>query len=356
MTMNCFREPPLSPLIKNLAVWMSCALVFVFVTGCHPDEPTPSNRSALRTIQVRAFKVERETIPLEQELMGTVQSKTTARIEAQIRARIIDHHAIPGKEVQAGDLLFVLEDREIQASLDQAQATRDQAYQDFQRYSHLLEQKAVTPAQFDEIKKRFEVAEAAQAQAEIQLSYVHVNAPFDGVVRRRLADVGDLAAPGKVLLELEDPVRLHFQTHVPESLIHAIHPGEVYPVRIGPDEILLHGEISEIEPSADPNSRTFAVKLDLPQSRPALRAGTFGRITLREGTRPALLVPQTALVERGQLEMIFVTQDGKARMRLVKSGQKKGDSVELLSGVQDGETVIVENTDLLRDGQPVEVQ
>jgi RND family efflux transporter MFP subunit len=113
--------------------------------------------------------------------------------------------------------------------------------------------------------------------------------------------------------------------------------------------------VGEIAPAADPGSRTFLVKLDLP-SQPGLRAGQFGRVAMPVGETSALRVPASAVVQRGQMELIFVVNDNQARLRLVKTGKRLGDEVELVSGVEAGEKIVAEGAVGLMDGQPVEAK
>jgi multidrug efflux pump subunit AcrA (membrane-fusion protein) len=117
----------------------------------------------------------------------------------------------------------------------------------------------------------------------------------------------------------------------------------------------LEGVVSEIAPAADPGSRTFLVKLDLP-STPSLRAGQFGRVAIPVGGTSALLTPASAVVVRGQMELVFVVSEGHARLRIVKTGRRIGDDVELVSGVDAGESLVVDNPSRLVDGQPLRLR
>jgi hypothetical protein len=108
-------------------------------------------------------------------------------------------------------------------------------------------------------------------------------------------------------------------------------------------------------PSADPVSRTVLVKLDLP-SVPELRSGVFGRLTVHTGEKRAVIVPTAAVVRRGQMELVFVVQDHKARLRIVRTGAEPDGTSQVLSGLEDGELVVVADPGLLVDGQPLEVR
>ena len=185
------------------------------------------------------------------------------------------------------------------------------------------------------------------------LGYAKITAPFDGVVTRKLADVGDLATPGKPLIETGRPaVRLQFEAAVPEAIIGKITLGAKLPVRVLSQE--REAVVSEIAPSADPGSRTFLVKLDLP-SAPDLRAGQFGRVEIPVSETNVLRAPASAVIQRGQMELVFVVIDNHAQLRLVKTGRRFGNEIELLSGVSAGEKVVTDGAASLVDGQAVKI-
>ena len=144
---------------------------------------------------------------------------------------------------------------------------------------------------------RERVAKAAVIEAETTLGYAKITAPFDGVITRKLADVGDLATPGKPLLEMEDTKSLRLEADVPEAIIEHLELGAKFNVRIASQPNELEGVVSEIAPAGDPNSRTFVVKLDLPPSA-GLRAGQFGRVAIPVSETAALRVPASAVIER----------------------------------------------------------
>jgi RND family efflux transporter MFP subunit len=325
------------------------------VAGCTRHEPSKSAAAPLPTATVRVQTVEARKHISTEETVGTVRARLQARLEAKVPGRILEMLAAPGQSVKAGELLVRLDAQEIRARLDQALAMQQQAASDLKRYTALLERAAATQAEFDAVQARARVAEAAVKEAQTMLGYCEVVAPFDGVVTRKLADVGDLAAPGKPLLDLEDATRLRLETDVPEAVIEAVKPGATMPVRVSGVAGELRGTVSEIAPAADPNSRTFRVKLDLP-SAAGLRAGQFGRVAVPVAETTALRVPAAAVVQRGQLQMVFVVENKHAVLRLVKPGKRIGDEIEIASGLAPGESVVTENAAALVDGQPVELK
>ena len=315
----------------------------------------PPVRENLPSVAVRVQTVENKPRVATEDVVGTVRAKLHSVIEAKISGRIEQMLVVPGQNVKTGELLVQLDAREVQAQLDQALALRQQAESDLKRATDLYQQKILAQSEYDNAQSKFRVADAAATEAETLLGYTKVVAPFDGVITRKYADVGDLASPGKPLLEMEDARDLRLEADVPEAVIGHLALGDKLGVRVSGVTNELEGTISEIAPSADPNSRTFLVKLDLP-SAPGLRAGQFGRAAMPVGETSALRVSASAVVQRGQMELVFVVVNNHAQLRIVKTGKRIGDEVELVSGVDADERVVVDDAAGLMDGQPVTVK
>lgn len=322
------------------------------LVACGKHDKTPAPSASLPNITVKVEAAKRSTQVAVEEVVGTVRSKQRAMVEAKVSGRVVEHSATPGALVKSGDVLARLDVQEINARLDQAKAVLDQAKRDFDRQKQLIASNATTRQEYDAAEARVKVATAGLTEAETMLGYAKVTAPFDGVVTRKLADVGDLAMPGKPLLEIEAPTSLRFEADLPEAILDRVKLGEKMPVRLAK---VIEGTVSEISPVADPVSRTFLVKLDLPAME-GLRTGQFGRVSVPVAETKLLLVPQSAVLKRGQMEIVFVAKDGKAALRLVKTGKVLDGRVEVLSGIEEGEQVIVSDIARLADGQPVTVQ
>jgi RND family efflux transporter MFP subunit len=328
------------------AVGLVCALA-----GCGP-KPERAQTAPLPTASVRVQTIESKKRVATEEVVGTVQARLRSVIEAKVSGKLEQMLVVPGQQVKAGELLVKIDSREVQARYDQAVALRQQADADLKRLTSLLEQKILSQAEFDNAQARARVTVAAVTEAETMLGYMQVVAPFAGVITRKHADVGDLATPGKPLLDMEDSRALRLEADVPEAIVGKLALGDKLPVRITAIEKELEGVISEIAPAADPGSRTFLVKLDLPDTA-GLRAGQFGRVSMPVGETSALRVPLAAVVQRGQMEIVFILRANQAQLRLVKTGKRIGSEVELVSGVEAREKIVVEGAVGLMDGQPV---
>jgi membrane fusion protein, multidrug efflux system len=331
------------------------ALIGLF-TGCgKKHEPQATTGKSLPPASVRVQKIYTVKQPIVEEVVGTVQPKLQAMIEAKISGRIQRLPVTLGQSVKQGDVLVELATEEIQAKLDQAKAAFHQADLEFNRTANLRKQSAATQAEFDTVQARYNVAKASVAEAEALSAYGQIVAPFDGVVARKLGDEGDLAMPGKALLELEGRAGLRLVADVPTLLASRVSPDAKLAVRVDTIADCITGTVAEISPVADPASRTVRVKVDLPETA-NLRAGQFGRLAVPLSEAAFLFVPETALVRRGQLEILFVAAEGKAQMRLVRTGKQTAQGIEILAGLTPGESVVVEGAGNLRDGQPLQAQ
>lgn len=327
--------------------------LMVLLTACHKS-PERTESAEPPAVKVRVQTIESKTRTATEDVMGTIRARHRAVLEAKVSGSIEKLPVILGQSVKSGELLAELDAREIKARLDQALTQREQFSRDTERLRRLLTDKAVSRQEFETVESRYRVAVAAVTEAETLLAYTRIIAPFDGVITRKHVEAGDFAAPGKPLLEMEDPRSLRLEADVPEAAIGSIVSGAQLPVRVAGVTGDLAAIVREIAPAADPNSRTFLVKCDLPVGSGA-RTGQFGRLSVPLGETTALRVPAIALTQRGQMEMVFAIVNNRAQMRLVKSGKRVGDEVELLSGVTQGDQVAIENVTTLRDGQPVEV-
>jgi RND family efflux transporter MFP subunit len=320
------------------------------LAACHPKKESVES---LPPVAVRTVTLESEARPSSEEVVGTVRAKLQAVIEAKVSGRIEAFLVAPGQTLQAGDLIAQLDSHEIQARLDQALAMREQATRDLERGRELFAKKITTQADFDAVQAHERVAAGSAKEIETMLGYTKVVAPFDGIVTRKLADVGDLATPGKPIAEMEDPSALRFEADVPEALIGALKLGAELPVRVGALRGEIKGTVVEVAPVADPASRTFLVKLDLPP-KDGLRSGQFGRVLVPTGKTNNIWVPASALIVRGQVESVFVAANGHAQLRLVRTGKHTDAEVEILAGLSRDEKVITEGAGELRDGQPIQ--
>jgi RND family efflux transporter MFP subunit len=255
------------------------------------------------------------------------------------------------------------------ANLDLAQAT-------FNRMEELAAKKSISNQEFDEASARLKAAQAnyemtrsrrtqldskmAQVDQEVRAAgimrdYAKLAAPFSGVVINKTVEPGNLATPGAPLLTIEQDGLYRLEASVDESKLASVRVGQAVEAVIDASDRKVNARVTEIVPSVDSASRSYIVKLDLP-SMPQLRTGMFGRAIFPMGMEKVVAIPVAALMDRGQLQSVFVVEDGVAHTRLVTTGRRTKDGVEVLSGLNAGETLVVPIPQGLQDGARVEVR
>ena len=350
-----------------------CALTVVFgaaLSGCsnsqHAETLTPETVS-----DVSVIVAHKEAAPDWLEAVGTVRASQTSQVASQSMGTIREIRAQEGDLVQAGQVLATIDDSQPRAAVDQAAAavsTADKevsaadsdlalAESTLKRYQQLFDKKSVSPQEFDEIKARRQSMEARRdmaragqgqanavlAQARTSLGYTLIHAPFAGAVTEKQADAGALASPGTPLFTIEDTRNYRLEVSVDENNIRIVRAGQKVPVfldSLGNAE--LSGKVTQIVPAADPSSRSFLVKIALPADA-HLHSGLFGRARFPLGQQQTLMIPRAAIVERGQLQGVYVIDANRmSQLRYVTLGKVAGQQVEILSGLQEGETIVAD--------------
>ncbi len=327
----------------------------ILFSGCSEQKKHEGRQAPpLETVRVQIEEVVKETARSRIEVVGTLEAIERASISARISGQIIELPVVLGSQVNKGDLLVKISAGEISAKVLQAEAQLSQARRNLERESKLQKQGASTQETVKSLRDTARIAEAAFKEARTMLDYTSITAPFSGTVTKRIANIGDLASPGMVLLQIENGEVLQVLAQIPESLLLSVHKGDLLSVQIPAASLELTGEVAEVAPAADPMSRTAPVKINIP-SGPDLRVGQFARIGLRGREESTLMIASSAVLAKGQMDMVFVLEPSTktARMRLVKTGVKYDAKVEVLSGLQPGEQIVVAGVELLQDGQPI---
>ncbi len=325
----------------------------LIITGCD-EQVEKSARSPLPQVEVRTETVALSTVPVQIELSGTLQAVEHATISARVAGQVVKLPVRIGSQVKKGDLLVKISAEEINARVRQAEVQLEQAKRNLARESKLLEVDASTREMVKTLEEQKQTSEAAFREAQTMLGYTELKAPFTGTVTDKRVEVGDLAAPGVPLLKLENGTALEVVIQVPEVLSHHLQLGTRLPLTIPAAGLALEALVREISPTVDPASRTTQVKLVLPQT-PGLRSGQFARVALVDGRPTTLLIKRGALRQNGQMQQVFVAEQGKARMRLVRTGAETDERIEVLSGLREGDRVILDPPAALRDGQPLKI-
>lgn len=374
------------------------------------EKPTPVQGVKIETIQLSPVEEYYEAV-------GTVYSKTASVLSSKTVGNILAVHVREGDHVRTGQLLIEIDDRDARAQLQKAQAGlrevedaleemdqnihaaesardateagRSLAVATFDRYKALLEQKSVSQQEFDEVQAKLKVAEAELKRAErmlqalmakknqvlakmeqvkadvsstqVYLGYTRILSPINGIVTSKQAEIGLLAAPGVPLLTLQDNSRYRLEVSVEDSMLKKIRLDT--PVRISIDALgsqEFSSRVTEIVPASDPGSRSSTVKIDLFDEKgtsigqSVLRSGFFGKAHFPVGQKQLLKISQKAILHRGQLVSVLIVDSSNIlRLRLIKTGKQYGDQLEVLSGLNVGDRILVEGVERVKEGDRI---
>ncbi len=374
---------------------ITIAPIFMFVSCGREEPPAAERKTEAAPVPVTTAVVAKSSMPSAYESTGTVRASVSANVSAKLMGYAKEVRAQIGDRVSEGQTLVVLDSRDEEAAIRQAETAREEvrstipeaesaiaaaqsqldlAQVTFGRMQDLLNKRSVTQQEFDEASARLKAAQASLAMARgrrsqldaklaqaeqsvrtagIQQTYATVAAPFSGVILTKSVEPGTLVAPGAPLFTMERDGAFRLEANVEESRLRGIRVGQAVDVTI--EDRPIRGRVSEIVPSVDAASHTGVVKIDLPAA-PNQRSGLFGRASFGEAAREALTVPKAAVIARGQLQSVFVADGTTARLRLVTLGSAAGSQMEVLSGLNQGEAVISPIPAGLKDGAAVEVR
>ncbi len=333
--------------MRRLSLFVAAVLL---LAGCRRSG---ANAAALEPapVTVQTAGVMRESLAATIDLPVTVRPAERAVISARLTGTIASLPWGLGQEVRAGDILVTLAAPETEARVRQAQAQLAEAERSVERERTLVAKGVNPPDSLRDAEDRLHFAQAGLAETEALLAHATIRAPFAGVVTEKQVLPGDLATPGLPLLALESTARLRAEGTVPEQAAAALRLGGLITVVLNDTAPPVEGTIEELSAAADAVSRSVLVKVALPPG--TARSGQFARLRVAIGRSDALLVPAGAVTYFGQMERVFVVSEGRALLRLVKTGREDRGRIEILSGVQPGERIILSPPASLREGAPV---
>ena len=396
--------------MKKLFLILMLSGLVALSAGCAGGNHEPESsrdRVAVRATVERAGSTVSSNLT---ELVGTVQSVLNTTVSSQTMGRVLSTSYEEGDRVKSGAVMVEIDPQQAKAGAEQAEAAVEEAKlalrevergsaaaeagldmaranaavaaATYTRFQSLLEREAVSRQEFDEVearhlaaraaveqaeqsvlamkekeaqvKAKIEQAEAGLTRARLNLGYAMVTAPFNGVVTGKMVQTGQLASPGVPLYRIE---KSDYELHVSVDLARSrnLESGQEVPVSFDHLEGALAGRIKEVVPVADPVSRTVLVKISLPGS-PEIYSGIFGRAGFEAEGSASISIPESALVRRGALTGVYVVgNDGVDRYRLVKTGHKAGSRIWVVSGLNEGEPVVVDPGDV-QEGSLVETR
>lgn len=309
---------------------------------------------AAAAAQLETVDVRYEEAPRERIWDGRIEAVNQATVSAQTSGRIAELPFDVNDFVDEGAIIMRFTDIEqraalarAQAALQEARARFDQAVQEYERVSNMFENGTVSQARFDQAKAdrdaaqaRLNAARSGVDTANEQLEYTVVRAPYAGIVAKRHVELGELVSPGQPLISGLSLQSLRVNVDVPQGMFHAVRTiGKAF-VYVGDDRI--EAESLTFFPVADAAANTFRVRVNLPDGAATLYPGMFAKVGFVVGETQRLLVPVATIVRRSELSAVYVVDGDNVALRQVRLGRRYGDSFEILSGIEEGESVALD--------------
>jgi len=305
-------------------------------------------------VGVLVAPVSRVPFALELEAVGNARANEAVDITAKTSNRITVIRFREGQQVKAGDVLVEFDGEQARANLAEAEAALRESRSQFNRSRELYNTKALSEAQLDQLQATLTVNEARVAGSRSQLNDTIIRAPFAGRVGLRNISVGSFVSPGTVITTLDDTSIIKVDFSVPEVFLSTLKEGlpvaaqsSAYP------EIPFNGKVTSIDSRLDPVSRAVLVRAQIENRDGRLKPGMFMTVKLTRSEAPALMIPEQALIPEGDKRYVFAVRDGKAVRSEVRTGRRRPGEVEILGGVAEGDIVVVEGTQKIRDGVAV---
>ena len=291
------------------------------------------------------------------EIDGVVEAVRQATVSAQATGRVATLQVKVGDKVRAGQVLATIDDRDTQtgvarsqAQVAQSEAELANAQANVQRTRDLRKQGFVSQAALDVAESQFKAAQAARAgagagaqQARLAQSFTQITAPFDGYVLETLAQAGDLAVPGKPVATVYAPQPLRVVVQVPASMAQTARTAKSIELQVsgsGDAAQWVAPTSQQGVTAADPVSQTLTWKMDVPAGVAAqMMPGQQTRVRFVGGAAQRMVVPQTAVLRRGELTGVYVATDKGFVLKAVRLGAAHGDSVEVVAGLKAGDAV-----------------
>jgi len=370
----------------NAKIKVTIVLLSVMLTGLWSCSQNSASQEQTQEeqIPVEVIPVERGTIQRTLNLYGDVQAKQQVRVFSKISDRITRLQVDMGDRVQKGDLLAVVENSTLRSRVDQMEANLEQAQsqlenlkREYQRLQELYAEDAVSQQQFDQTRTQLESTraqvrslEASLRQVRTQLDESYLRSPIDGIIGDRFLDQGDMITPQSPVVTVVQMDTIEVVVNVIERYTPEITIGLPVEITVNalPDTVF-RGYVNKVSPVVDPMARMITVEVEIPNAGRVLRPGMFAEVSIiLDSHENVLTVPKYAVLHQTKLQRtasgrrdvirnyhVFTIQDGRARMRSITTGIEDPSEMEVLSGLNEGDSLVIQGHNALEDSTKVNV-
>ncbi|NNF16484.1 MAG: efflux RND transporter periplasmic adaptor subunit [Gammaproteobacteria bacterium] len=342
--------------------YLALSVLLAILAGCQASDKVGGKNAEEDDKKVEPVPVEVATshtgsIDAVYTGTATLEADGEAQVTAKVSGELIDLLVEEGDVVTAGQALANIDRARLELELRRAKANLDKLRQDYQRNLELHDKGLLPAGTFEGMKFDLDSLTAAYDLVKLDLSYTSIKAPIGGVVSERHIKVGNNVAIGQPLFTITDLDPLLAYLHVPEKDFQKLVAQQRVDLRVDAlPRRSFGGQIARISPVVDAATGTFKVTIELQDKTGALKPGMFGRVAIvYETFENTVLVPRNAIVDSDGSASVFVVEDKVAKQRFVKTGHLNGADVQIVSGLEPGETIVVIGQNGLKDNGPVKV-
>ncbi len=318
------------------------------VGGGAGDRPMSRGNAVVPVVSVVP---ERRPFGVQLEAVGTALANESVEITSKVTNTITAIRFEEGQRVRRGAVLVELDRATVAAELAEAEANLAESRNQFNRGRDLSVTQALSRAQLDQLETAVKTGEARVAAARARSNDTVIRAPFDGRTGFRRVSLGGLVNSGAVITTLDDTSVIKLEFTVPQGFLGELVRGLPVQATVeGLPNRVFEGKVATIGSRIDTVTRSIAVRAELPNADGVLRPGMFMSVNVKGRETPTLMLPEEALVPEQGKTYVYVVADGRATRREVRTGGRVPGSVAVLAGLKDGERVILEGTQRVRDG------
>ncbi|MBT8080199.1 MAG: efflux RND transporter periplasmic adaptor subunit [Gammaproteobacteria bacterium] len=343
---------------KDLGIAALAAILMTTLSACGVGEARVSDivsQAAPAPLPVETTLPETTDIFATYEATTTILSDADAPVLARVGGEVVDIVVEEGDYVEQGQVLARLDGDRLRLQMQQAKAALDQSLGELKRLTSLHERGLVSAASFDGLKYDLEAQRAAYELKRLNYNYTSVRAAISGVVSSRAINVGQNVNIGDTTFHVTDTSKLVAYLRIPQTELTKFAPGHSVKIRVDAmADTVFEATIARISPTIDERNGTFRATAYIDNGNGELAPGMFGRFTIAYERHPdALVIPVRALMEEDGQFVVYVVEDGTALLRTVETGIRSGEKVEILSGLESNDVIVVTGQNALRDGTRV---
>lgn len=329
--------------------------------GTNDSQTAKNNQGIATAYSVSVVKAEKQNVAQNFSLMGTIAANNDVVILSETQGRVVKVHAQVGEYKTAGSVLVEVDAELKEANFKTAKLNYEKAKKDLERYEALYKDNSISESQIEQARWAFQAAEAQYIVARRTLQDTKITTPISGIVTSRYVDIGSMvmgAPQATVVANVVDISKLKVKINVAEKDVFKLKNGDVAEVTtdIYPNTVF-EGRIITISSKGD-EAHTYPVEVQIENSKTSpLKAGMFGRVNLTtKNQRANIIIPREAIVGSLKNAKIYVVEDNVVKLRSIKVGAEIGTNVEITAGVNEGETIVVNGQNNLKDNAAVIVR